>query len=151
VQVFDASRAVHSPLAHPGRSPSDRPDALALSTDIANDNATHPISAAPNRAASASTIAVHVVLGLTAIASAYAVVDVPAYAITTIAGAIVYISWFGRSVAGLVVACGVGLFEILSRLERPGISALGVVCAIVYVLLAWTVSAIEKATRPSLT
>lgn len=93
-------------------------------------------------------VVVHVIIGLTAIGAAYAAVDAALYANATIAGAIAYISWFGRRGSGLAIACGVGLVEIVSRLQPPTPSALGVAWAIAYLLLAWIVSSIEEATRP---
>jgi hypothetical protein len=87
----------------------------------------------------------HVVIGVMSIASAHSVLDVGAYSIATILISIVYVSWFGRRVAGVAVAAGVGMFEILS--QQPA-QLLSFVWAGGYLMLAWIVSSIERATRP---
>jgi hypothetical protein len=93
--------------------------------------------------------AAHVVIGITAIASAHSAVAERAYSIAIICASIVYVSWLSRRVAGISVALATGMFEILSRPHPPEVFFVGLVRTLGYVVLAWLVSAIEVATRPS--
>jgi hypothetical protein len=111
---------------------------------VANENAAAEFVPTTRDHRPTATIAIHVLVALTALAFAYAVAETSVHSIAIVTAAIVYVSWFGGRTVGMLVAAGVGAHELVLRPEL-----LSVVSASGALLLAWGVTTLEEVTRPS--